>query len=256
MNLSFKIEVANHYKSPSQIARVLTEHWVNTQAYCPNCGNNSVNRYKSNKKAADFFCPNCREDFELKSKKNSFGQKIVDGDYQAMIDRLHESNPPSFFLLTYDNMDWEVSSFLVIPKHFIVPTMIERRKPLSPGARRADWVGCNILLRDIPQTGKVYLVRNHRIEPKEKVLTEWNKTLFLREEHEASAKGWLIDVMNCIEKIRREEFSLDEVYAFEDTLGKKHPENKHIKAKIRQQLQVLRDRGYLEFMERGRYRLV
>ena len=35
-----------------------------------------------------------------------------------------------------------------------------------------------------------------------------------------------------------------------------HPENNHVKPKIRQQLQVLRDAGVLEFVSRGKYRVV
>jgi len=61
--------------------------------------------------------------------------------------------------------------------------------------------------------------------------------------------------MLCVEKIGHKEFSLDEMYAFENDLSKKHPDNRHIKDKIRQQLQVLRDKGYLEFTSRGNYRL-
>ena len=81
------------------------------------------------------------------------------------------------------------------------------------------------------------------------------KTLFLRDEKEASAKGWLLDIIICLEKLDHKEFSLDEVYAFGNELSKKHPDNRHIKDKIRQQLQVLRDKGYLKFTSRGNYRL-
>ncbi|MDX1786848.1 MAG: hypothetical protein R3205_01985 [Psychrobacter sp.] len=49
-------------------------------------------------------------------------------------------------------------------------------------------------------------------------------------------------------------FSLNQVYAFADLLKLKHPENNHIKDKIRQQLQVLRDKGIIEFTGRGQYR--
>lgn len=84
---------------------------------------------------------------------------------------------------------------------------------------------------------------------------KWQKTLFLQEEKEISAKGWLLDVMICIERLKRKEFSLSEVYTFEDELGKKYPNNKHIKDKIRQQLQVLRDKDYLQFTNKGNYRL-
>ena len=87
------------------------------------------------------------------------------------------------------------------------------------------------------------------------MLAEWKKTLFLREEKEVSAKGWLLDTMRCVEKLGKREFALDDVYAFESELSKLHKENKHIKDKIRQQLQVLRDKGYLEFVRRGVYRV-
>ena len=101
----------------------------------------------------------------------------------------------------------------------------------------------------------IFFVRNRQVEPKEKVLAKWKKTLFLREEKEISTKGWLLDVMRSIEKLGKREFTLDDVYVFEKELSKIHPENKHIKDKIRQQLQVLRDKGYLEFVSRGYYQL-
>jgi len=47
---------------------------------------------------------------------------------------------------------------------------------------------------------------------------------------------------------------LEQVYCFEKALSEKHPDNRFIKAKIRQQLQILRDKGYLEFVERGIYK--
>ena len=37
-------------------------------------------------------------------------------------------------------------------------------------------------------------------------------------------------------------------------LAGKHPDNHHIKDKIRQQLQMLRDNGIIEFIGRGHYR--
>jgi type II restriction enzyme len=59
----------------------------------------------------------------------------------------------------------------------------------------------------------------------------------------------------CVEKIKNKEFSLDEVYAFEEVLKAKHPANNNVRAKIRQQLQYLRDKGVIEFLGRGRYRM-
>jgi len=256
MNLTFDEELAVDYKNTSQKVRVLTEQWVNSFVFCPNCGHLNINKYPNNQPVADFYCSNCREDYELKSKQNTIGLKIVDGAYRTMIKRLMSSNNPNFFLLNYDLINLEVINFLVIPKHFFVPEIIEERKPLAPTARRAGWVGCNIILKNIPQTGKIFFVRNKQIEPKEKVLADWKKTLFLREEKEVSAKGWLLDIMHCVDKLGKKEFTLEEVYVFEKELSRLHPENKHIKDKIRQQLQYLRDKGYLDFISRGLYRLI
>lgn len=255
MKLSFDKKLAEKYTSQSQRVRVLSEAWVGQSIFCPNCGQTDIGRYENNRPVADFYCKNCTEDYELKSKKESMGEKVVDGAYRTMLERLTGNNNPNFFLLNYDPKSFAVIDFLVIPKHFFVPEIIEKRKPLTPTARRAGWVGCNILLNHIPQTGKIFFVRNKRVEQKKKVLTEWKKTLFLRDEKESSAKGWLLDTMLCVEKLGKPEFTLDDVYVFETELSKIHPENRHIKDKIRQQLQVLRDKGYLEFVGRGRYRL-
>jgi type II restriction enzyme len=61
--------------------------------------------------------------------------------------------------------------------------------------------------------------------------------------------------MKCIDNLGKKEFTLDEIYSFENVLAQKYVNNKHIKDKIRQQLQFLRDKGYLEFINRGIYRL-
>ncbi|MDE2173361.1 MAG: restriction endonuclease [Patescibacteria group bacterium] len=255
MELALDTKLAANYTSASQKARVLTEHWVDNSIFCPNCGQVSIDRYPNNQPVADFYCSNCREEYELKSKHNAIGTKIVDGAYRTMLKRLASSNNPNFFLLKYNLENFEVTDFLVIPKHFFVPEIIEERKPLAPTARRAGWVGCNILLQSIPQTGKIFFVKNRQVEPKEKVLSEWGKTLFLREEKEVSAKGWLLDIMRSVEKLGKREFTLDDIYAFESELQKLHPDNRHVRDKIRQQLQILRDRGYLDFTARGRYQL-
>lgn len=254
MNLDLDNPLASLYKSPSQKVRILTENWVEKEIYCPNCGNTSLNQYSNNKPVADFFCKFCREDFELKSKKNLIGDKILDGAYQTMLMRLGGINNPNFFLLNYDLPTLRVLNFFVIPKHFFTPDIIEKRKPLSPTARRAGWVGCNILLRRIPKAGRIFLVRNRLPEPKSKVISTWRKTLFLREENQT--RGWLLDIMQCIDGLQKNVFLLKDVYAFEAELSQRHPENRHIKDKIRQQLQILRDRGYLEFLGNGEYALV
>jgi len=81
------------------------------------------------------------------------------------------------------------------------------------------------------------------------------KKLFLNEARDTVARGWLLDVMRCVERLGKTEFTLQEVYRFENELRRIYPDNKHIREKIRQQLQLLRDKGFLDFVERGLYRL-
>lgn len=71
-----------------------------------------------------------------------------------------------------------------------------------------------------------------------------------------SLRFWLIDIMRCADKIACDIFSLADMYAFADELREKHPSNRNIKAKIRQQLQYLRDKGFAEFLGGGRYRKI
>ncbi len=51
------------------------------------------------------------------------------------------------------------------------------------------------------------------------------------------------------------EFTTADTYAFTRELERLHPDNRHVKDKIRQQLQVLRDTGLLLHVERGVWRL-
>jgi type II restriction enzyme len=253
MKLGFE-ESQTSYRSGSQSARAWTEQWLHKWAYCPNCGNSEIAPFPNNSPLADFLCANCNEEYELKSQKNKFGSKVLDGAFRTKCERLAAQNNPNLFLMNYDLSQLSVVNFFVVPKHFFVRDIIEERKPLALTARRAGWIGSNILLNKIPQSGKIHIVRDGRIQPKDFVLAKWTRTLFLRDE-KPEARGWLIEVMKCIEAIGKPEFTIEDIYAFEDQLSGLYPENQNVKPKIRQQLQFLRDRGYIDFVSRGYYRL-
>ena len=94
-------------------------------------------------------------------------------------------------------------------------------------------------------------------------------------------RGWTLEVLNIVRRLvesRRRgdeslkfpgqservrlltssptnEFTTADVYAFERELEQLHPDNRNIKAKIRQQLQELRDRNLLLHVDRNRWRL-
>lgn len=254
MDLHFNLSLAERYTSKSQITRVLTESWVHENVYCPCCGNRPIVEFENNRAVADFFCGKCKEEFELKSKIGKLTNTITDGAYGTMMERVQAANNPNFFFLTYTR-EWQVNNFLVIPKQFFTPSIIIKRNPLPPTARRAGWVGCNIDLSQVADYGKVFLVKDSQIVKPYQVGESFKRTLFLREKA-IESRGWLLDVMACIDKIPAEKFTLAQVYAFEADLKLKHPNNNFIKDKIRQQLQVMRDNGLLEFVSRGVYRKI
>lgn len=250
MDLNFNQQLASAYKSPSQIVRVLSEDWVAKQSYCPNCSAQPLAEFANNEPVADFYCANCKEQFELKSKKAKLSQIINDGAYETMLARINSDDNPSFFFLTY-SPEFTVNNFLVIPKQFFKPEIIIKRKPLAATAKRAGWVGCNIDLRQVPESGKVFLVKDKTVIARDTVTQQFQKTLFLRQQS-LDSRGWTLDVWQCIDRLD-DKFTLKQVYAFADKLQAKHPDNNHVKDKIRQQLQVLRDKGIIEFLGRGYY---
>jgi len=172
-----------------------------------------------------------------------------------MINRLSCNDNPNFFLLTYDYTSWSVNNFIIIPKHYFTSEIIIKRKPLPDTVKRAGWTGCNINISRIPESGRIYLVKNSQIITKKDVHAKWKGTEFLRNK-KGESKGWILDIMNCVDTIQKDTFSLNEMYSFEKQLKEKYPNNNFIKDKIRQQLQILRDKGLIEFKNRGTYKKV
>ena len=66
--------------------------------------------------------------------------------------------------------------------------------------------------------------------------------------------GWVKDVFDVLNEISLDVFKLNDVYKYEDRLKSIHPRNQYVRDKIRQQLQMLRDLGLLQFLDRGVYR--
>lgn len=70
-------------------------------------------------------------------------------------------------------------------------------------------------------------------------------------------KGWNNIVYTILKTyFSSNEFKLKDLYEFEPHFKILYPENYHIKDKLRQTLQNLRDKGLLEFVSRGVYNLI
>jgi len=165
-----------------------------------------------------------------------------------------EDRTPNLYVLHYDLSAWSVRTLLLIPRFAFALSAVERRKPLAPTARRAGWVGCNIVLDKIPLQARIPIIQEGNVRPKQAVRDDYQRLLPLEKLH-VEKRGWTLDVLNAVQSLGKTEFSLNEVYAFEDKLSRLHPANRNVQPKIRQQLQVLRDLGLLQFLRRGEYRL-
>ena len=254
MNLNLNLKLVENYKSNSQKVRVLTENWTEENIFCSNCGKNLL-QHKNNNFFGDFYCENCLEDYELKSCKNKFSKKILAGAYSKTIEKIRNKKKPNLFLLNYSGK-MSVNNFFVIPKYFIVEEIIEKRKKLSEKARRKGFIGANILFDKIPKIAKVYYIKDEKVFSKKEILKNWEETLFFKKIKKTEKKGWILDILNCIESLNKKNFNLQDVYNFEEDLKLLYPNNNNIKAKIRQQLQFLREKNLIKFLNKGEYRLI
>lgn len=251
MNLQCKVDLAAKYKAGSQIARVLSEDWCARELYCPACDSDRLMELKPNSQAVDFQCVKCEQPFQLKSLKNWSPRKVVDAGYEAMIRAIRGDKTPNLLLLQYTE-SWLVQNLMLVPRMVFFESAIEKRKPLGPHARRAGWVGCNILLSEIPSEGKIAIISAGVPASKSNVRREFSRVRDFAK-IPPSLRGWTFDVLRAVRTLGKGSFSLHELYEFEPQLKERHPNNDNVKAKIRQQLQVLRNLGMIRFSGKGTY---
>ncbi len=194
-----------------------------------------------------------------------------------------------------NGINWTVRNLLLIPSFAFPLSAIIKRKPLSSAARRAGWVGCNFALNRIPADARIEVVRTIPsrggarspsgprrgaetapyqqtiIVPPEEVRKQFRHIKPLKD-IPVQMRGWTLDVLNVVRRISEvgtgrcavrtsqrdvptSTFTTADAYTFTRELEKLHPDNRHVRDKIRQQLQVLRDAGLLIHIDRGLWRL-
>lgn len=254
MQIRLPGHLARQYKSPSQQTRAVTEPWGAENFYCLNCPSPRLEPTRRGTEAIDFTCPRCEDPYQLKSQSRPLGGRINDAGYDAMMRAIRSGNTPNLFALHYDRERWMVRNLIVVPRFLFTESAIQKRKALSGSARRHDWVGCNIVLANLPQDARIPLIVEGEVrEPRTaRKLYERIRPL---QRVQLEARGWTLDVLNAVRELDKWEFTLTDVYGNAGELARLHPRNRHVEPKIRQQLQRLRDLGFLEFVERGRYRL-
>jgi len=251
MQLTCDVTVAAYLHSPAQRARVISEYWFAQNSYCFACEADHLQPATTNTKAMDFSCSYCGQRYELKTFTKRPLKSLVDGAYAALIGRIQSSSAPTLCLLERDDY-WQIRSLTAIHSSFLTNWVIEKRKPLAESARRAGWVGCNIRLDRIPPDGEIGVIENGICQPKVEVRERFRRFLPL-ENLPADQRGWTTLTLSVIRSLGTSTFSLRDLYALEDRFAGFYPNNRHVHAKIRQQLQVLRDLGVISFSGNGTY---
>lgn len=245
--------LGNPYTSPTQQVRLISEDWIARNGYCLRCDSDKLTQTPPNTKSRDFICRKCEHGYELKSKRGVFRTRVLDGAYSAMVRTIREGNTPTFLLLEY-SATWSIQGLKAIHHSLITETSIEARKPLASTARRAGWVGCNIILPAIAIEGQIPLLQKGEMQPKTKSREAFAR-LELLSSLSSKSRSWAAAILNLLHRLPSSSFTLADVYGFESELESLYPNNKHVRPKIRQQLQVLRDAGLVRFLGNGRYEI-
>lgn len=248
-------ELGAAYKSPSQKARVISEDWAKRALYCLACSRDHLIQYDNNRAVLDFRCPGCGADYQLKGKKRAIGRTIRNSAYEKKMEALRRGAAPHYVFISYDAPMSHVTQGFVVPGHFITPTIVTTSSPLRETARRRGWVGSNLMLGLLPPDARIYIVKEGRARPMDEVRRAWSRFRFLKDEP-ADSRGWLTDVLAAIRELDQPRFRTLDAYAFEARLAKLHPNNRNVRPKIRQQLQQLRNRGIVRFLDRGEYEII
>jgi type II restriction enzyme len=254
VNLRLPAHLGKDYKSAPQRTRVITEAWGKENLYCVNCDASQLQPYKANNPASDYLCDFCNSRFQLKSQGRPFGNRIQDAAYAAMLEAIERDETPNLLALHYNPEKWTVTTLVLIPRFAFSASAIIPREPLRAGARRHGWVGCYISLAEVPPDARIPVVQGGKIIPPREVRRAYERLKPLAR-LDTKQRGWTLDVWNIVRRIGKRHFTLSELYAFEAHFKALHPNNRHIRAKVRQQLQVLRDLGFLDFRGGGEYRI-
>jgi len=252
VDLRLELQLGEGYHSKSQIARVVTQGWIGRELGCLACDSPGLLPTAQNTKARDFVCERCEEPYELKSTGAQFGHWINDGQYETLLNTIKSGRTPNLLLLEYSWRAGLVRNLTAVHRSLLSPLAVVPRNPLAVGARRAGWKGCKIDLSQVPESGRVSVVSDSIQIPFEAVRRKWSRLGFMVN-LEPVQQGWMRDVLACLERLPMDSFALRDVYEFDGELRELHPENRHVRPKIRQQLQELVARGILARTQRGRY---
>lgn len=256
LDLSLDSKFLTLYSGPKQaraLAGAITEDWVKRNMYCPNCLEPKVKPEKTGNVLVDFRCSNgaCEQTYQLKAQKQGFGALVRDAAYRPWIDSIDKGTTPNLLLMKYDLNHFKVDHLEVIPSFFIRGSCLKSWL-LST---RPHYEMCSIHIAMVGPDARIKIVERGEAKHPGEVQERYRSFAWMKHV-DRRTRGWTADVLRCIRHLKKADFTLQEVYSYETELGKLHPENRFVRPKIRQQLQILRDQGFLHFgAQRGSYSL-
>lgn len=255
MELQCKAELGNHLRRNTQRARVISEAWFGAEGYCLNCSSGRVAATVAGTEFRDFECPACGQPYELKSSARAHTSVVQDGGFDSMMRRIRAEEAPALMLMHY-SAGWQVQRLVAVHPVFLTSIVVRKRaKPHIRPKSGAEYWMCDLDLTRIPADGKIAVVTGADAVDPAAVRAAFAASKRFAEVPVAK-RGWTGLVLDAVRKIGKTEFTLAEVYAHEAAQHAAYPGNSHVRDKMRQQLQVLRDLGYLEFAGRGQYRVL
>src|ERR1019366_2914049 len=178
--------------------------WGAGNLYCAACECNSVTQAAANTKAIDFTCPRCTASYQLKAGRQWNERRIPDAGYSAMMTAIQSDAVPNLLVLQY-TPEWRVANLMLVPSFLFNESAVQKRKPLSATARRAGWIGCNILLSAIPDHGKLRIVQAGSITHAQSVREQYNRLRPLAS-LAPTMRGWTLDVLRVLQTLGEREF--------------------------------------------------
>jgi type II restriction enzyme len=235
-------------------SRGAVESWAGQNLYCPNCTSAKLDLQND----GELSCPRCHLLFTVKGQKTRLEKSVADGAYDATMRALRSDGGPGLYFVHYDDASWTVRNVLLVP-HFALPP--------SAIIKRAGSAGCRFALDRVPLDARIAIVTTIKssksgdtecimISRPEEVRERFHRLKPLAD-IPAKQRALTLDVLNLVRTLAAAKpkkknpksppgtFTNENVYARESEFRKRHPDVSKIHEKIRRQLLVLKDCGFL-----------
>jgi type II restriction enzyme len=121
-----------------------------------------------------------------------------------MVCAIQENRTPNLYVLHYDPSRWRVQNLILIPNFAFPLSAIEKRNPLRSTARRAGWVGCNIVLDEIPPDAKIPIIIEGVALQQNQAREKYARIRPLAK-LDVKQRGWTLDVLNIVRSLGKSE---------------------------------------------------